>query len=178
VTKLPRTYKSKDIHTKPEKAGEHNLTEKYLPKKGKKEDDNKLADLLPLYHISNERRKRTTSWTADEVYEEAGKYLEYCVEHGLKPLRTGLQLWFGISKSQYYDWLRDEDKYGEVSYSINCIDTLIENQFMERAESYPTANLFFLKSLHGYKDSQDININTNVKPEDVEELVDKLGLDK
>ena len=175
---MPRTYKSKDKHTKPALAGEQNLTEQYLPKKGKKEDDNKLADLLPLYYIANERMKRTTAWTAEEIFTEAGKYLEYCVEHGLKPARAGIWLWFGISKSQYYEWMRDADKYGEISHSITYVDTIIENQYMERAESYPTANLFFLKSQFGYKDTQEININTKVNPDEVEELVDKLGLDK
>ena len=158
---MPRTYKSKDKHTKPSLAGEQNMSEKYLSK-NKAKEDNRVGDLIPLLDISIERIKRGSAWTFEELAVEGRKYFEYCEERQLKPNKVGLQMWLGVSKQQYFDWLSNRDRYGEISDLITQLDRGVENQYIERLESYPTGNMFLLKSLHGYKDTQEININTKV----------------
>lgn len=180
---MPRTYKSKDKQTKPERAGEQNLSEEYISTRQEKDPEKAelLGTISDLYQkamsVTKERKKKGTNWTADELEEATIKYFDYCAERAMKPSMVSLGLFLGVGKSQLYDWKTHPDKYSELSPIVARAAEAIEQQYMERAEQYPTANIFFLKAGHGYKDTQSIEIsNSETSKEDIDETIKMLGL--
>ena len=54
----------------------------------------------------------------------------------------------------------------------------MELEYISKVESYPTGNIFLLKSSHGHVDKSEVNITatTDVSQENILETVNKLGL--
>src|SRR5699024_3906481 len=104
----------------------------------------------------------------------------YVVEKDIKPAKVGLRLWLGLSKSQYYDWETKPQVYGYKSNLIQMANDFMEMQYISQIESYPTGNIFLLKSSHQHVDKQEVNI-TNVAEVDRNNILDtvtKLGLNE
>lgn len=172
-----RNYKKKGLHTEPSKAGEKNMPKEYVDKNTDK-DDNGMELLMPIIYKSKEQRKRKSAWSAEELDDSITEFFEYCNEVKLKPSKTALQLWLGVSKSQYHAWYSEKAKYGAISDCIDTANKIIETQYIGRVESFPTGNTFLLKASFGYADTQNINITTESTPDEIKEMIAKLGLDK
>lgn len=179
---LPRTYKKKGKQTDPARAGAHNLTPEYIKKQqlsDAEKEDNVLARCLPLLDKAFERRKKGTNWKPEEMEREIGKFFQYCADNNLKPNKAGLQLWLGCVKSQYWEWQKFPEKYGEISNLINLANQIMEMEYINKVEKYPTGNIFLLKAGHNYVEKSEVEVKTNItKPEEIDEVVKKLGLDK
>lgn len=176
---MPRTYKSKNVQTKPELAGEKNMPEEYLEKNKKDGNGEVLNKVAPLFKQA--RAKRGTNWKADDLFDAIEEFFAYCAENDIKVYKGGLALWLGCSKGQIWEWETKPQKYGEVSEIIRLATTVIEGQYIGRAEQFPTANLFLLRSSHGHVETSKVDVTTTSNASDVEEvneLVSKLGLDK
>lgn len=173
--KKTRRYKR---HSCPENAGEQNLPEGYAEKR--KDNDKIMKGLYPIWQRSFKNREDYKGlWDEESLAREVDAFFRYCFENDVKPAKAGLQLWLDLSESQYYDWRKDIEKYGFKSEILRKADQLIEMQYIGRIEKYPTGNIFLLKSSHGHvpRTAVDINDTSKVKKEDVEDMVDKLGLD-
>lgn len=59
---------------------------------------------------------------------------------------------------------------------------ILEGQYIDRAEKYPTANLFMLRAGHNYIETSKLDVqttpNTVQNVDEIAEAVKKLGLDK
>jgi hypothetical protein len=59
----------------------------------------------------------------------------------------------------------------------------METQYVNRAEKYPTANIFLMKTSHGHIESSKMDITSNgnslsVNFDELREKIAQLGLDK
>lgn len=186
VTKMPRTYKSKNIQTKPELAGAQNIPEEFLAKRTEKDED-KIATLTSLaclfkvsQEMSHERKTKGTNWTPEEMEDALVNYFDFVVDKCLKPSRVSLALYLGTHKQQIWDWENHPERYGAISELIKRACGVIEQQYVERSEQYPTANLFLLKTSHGHVEKSQIEItggNPVSSADEIAEQVKKMGLD-
>lgn len=151
-----------------------------MPDNMPKDENNTIAKYLPLYKQGTENQKRYKgNWSTEQLSKSICDYFEYCAEHELKTAKVGLQLWLGISRDQYHDWGTKPEKHGDKTDLITTANAVIEMSYVDRAEKYPTANLFLLKSGHGYKETVDVNVNSqNASKEDIGNAIANLGLDK
>lgn len=178
---MPRTYKNMNIQTKPSKSGVKNMSKEFEDKHKDSEDDGLMANISELFKLGVEKAKRKSAWTPEDLAREIGDYFDYCVDKGLKPCKAGIRTYLGISRTQYYDWQTNSSKYGEISNLIQNANDMMEMQYIGRAEKYPTANLFLLRTSHGHVETSKVDVvttNTSVTTEDVNDIVSKLGLDK
>lgn len=142
------------------------------------ESNNNMESIIPLFEEGVSRRK--CNWTEEELTIAIKDYFDYCVETDMKPSKAGLRLYLGCSRSQYHAWQTEYGKYGAISDLINLANDTMEVQYVQRVESYPTGNLFLLRTSHGHVESSKVDISTDVKTstEDIKDVVSKLGLDK
>jgi hypothetical protein len=179
VKKVPRNYKSKDVQTKKELAGEQNMTDKII-KNAKQDGSGEVMEkLIPIFDKGvHEKATRGTNWSAEDLADEIRKYFQFCADNDLKPNKAGARTWLGCSRSQYHAWQSEPSKYGEISDIIEMANSIMENQYINRGEKYPTMNVFLLKAGHDYAETQNINISGGTSQEEVDETIKKLGLDK
>lgn len=177
---MPR--KSKGVHTNPTKAGEQNLPVGYAEKN--RDEDNTVAGILPIYKKGMENRENYKGlWDEESLAKEIQAYFDYCADNNVKLAKVGISLWLGISKSQMFEWAKEKVKYGFKSDLINQAFDIVELSYIGRAEKYPTANLFLLRTSHGHIEQSKMDITSNgqavnTSPEEVNDLISKLGLDK
>ena len=178
---MPRTYKNKNVHTKPSKSGVKNMTKEFDAKHKDSEDDNLMGDLRGLFGRAIKGMGRTSAWTGDILASEIDGYFAYCQEKNLKPCKSGIRLYLSVSKAQYYSWQTESSKYGVISDLINYANDMMESQYIGRAEKYPTANLFLLRTSHSHVETSKVDVNTDsasTSVDDVKDIINKLGLDK
>ena len=144
-----------------------------------KDPDKAMDGLMPIWeHGFKNREDYKGLWTEETLAHEVDEYFRYCFNNEVKVAKVGLQLWLGMSKAQYYEWASNP-KHGFKTDIIRQANDLIELSYMGRVESYPTGNIFLLKSLHGVNDTTKVEITNNgASKEDVKDLVSKLGLDE
>lgn len=176
---MPR--KAKDVHTSPKNAGEQNMPSNYSEKH--QDDMRTMEKVLPTFQRGLENRENYKGlWTDDDMIDQINQYFSYCSESKLKPCKSGLQLWLGVSRSQYWEWETDKSKkYGRKSNILEMANQAMESSYIERGEKYPTMNMFLLKANHGFIEQNKMDITSNgntVSATDVSELVEKLGLGK
>lgn len=177
---MPRKYVKKGNQTCKEKAGEQNFTPEIIAKQKDPNPDGTMAALIPMMEIGF--RHRGFNWTCEELRDEIAKYFNYIMVTGLKPCKAGIRVWLGISRSQYFDWETKKEIYGGISDLINFANDIMENQYIGRAEKYPTANIFLLKTSHGHVEKSAVDITSNGKDiksaDEINDVITKLGLDK
>lgn len=173
---MPR--KSKDVHGKPESAGEQNLPAGYKDKA--KDEMQTMAKIMPVYNIGTQNRQNYNGqYDEESLAREIGKYFQYCTDNDVKPAKVGLSLWLGISKQTFYEWEGKPEKYGFKSDLTKQASEAIEFSYMNRLESFPTGNIFLLKALHGVVETNKVEINTTItNTEEICDAISKLGLDK
>ena len=176
---MPRTYHKKGIHTCPENAGVKNMPED-LPK-----DESGIMDkIMPCMEHGLELKKDYSgAWTDDLLLTEVRLFFKYCKDCDFKPTQPLLELWLGVSRTQFYDWRTKSEKYGEKSNIIGWAMRVMESYLQANIEKYPTGSTFILKTTHGHIESSKLDITSNGKAlsgnaEEVNDLVSKLGLDK
>ena len=172
---MPR--KCKGIHTCPENAGPQNFPEGYIEKR--KDPNNTMAKLLPIWtHGKTNLQKYKGKWTDEELEEEITQYFYFTVENEVKPAKAGLSLWLSASDETMNAWENNLEKYGRKSVLIREANKMIESSYVERGESYPTFNMFLLKTMHKYREGNEITINHQPisTKEEIAETIEKLGL--
>lgn len=195
---MPR--KKKNVHTCPEKAGRHNFSDAYIRRiKVKDEDRNENFTLSKMFQKANDIKAKQDAereakrdergnlpdygglWTEDALRNAIADYFHFCDEEGLKPARAGLALFLGMSKQQLADWENFPERYGYKSVFCRQAIAIIETQYIQRAEKYPTANLFLLRSSHNHVETSKVDLETrnkDISENDVQNIIAKLGLDK
>lgn len=174
-----RNYKKQGNQTSPENSGVKNMPEGYVEKNKADGNGEILKGLIPLFHKAIERRG--TNWTPEEMAKAIAEFFTYCEENNVKVYKGGLAMWLGTHKQQIWEWENNPSKYGVISELIRVASTMIEGQYIGRAEQYPTANLFLLRTSHGHVETSKVDVNTTntaTTVDEVNELVAKLGFNK
>lgn len=176
---MPRTYKSKNVQTKKEMSGEKNMPKDYIEKhQDASMEDGLMENLIDIFDSGCQKKKKGCNWTEEDLETAIREYFTFCGEKTMKPSKSGLTLWLGCSKSQYYAWQTETGKYGVISNLISMANTVIENQYINKLESYPTGNIFMLKASHGYAETSKIEVTgSQTTANDVADAISKLGLD-
>lgn len=177
---MARVYDTKNIQTKPELAGEQNMTKEIIEHNKDIVEDDLMASLIPVFDMGIKQRARGTNWTEEELTLAIRDYFVYCASHSLKPSKSSIRIWLGCSRSQYHAWQSESSKYGAISDIIKLANDIMETQYINRGESHPTMNVFLLKSSHQHQDRQEVQITsgTEVSKDDIGDVIGKLGLDK
>lgn len=174
-----RNYKKQGNQTGPENSGVKNMPEDYVEKKKVEGNGDVLGGLIPLFKKAQERRG--VNWTEELLVDAICDYFEYCKEKEVKVYKGGLMLWLGCTRSTYWEWENNPSKYGAISNIIQEANRVIEGQYIGRAEQYPTANLFLLRTSHGHVETSKVDVQTTGQASTVDEvndLIGKLGLNK
>lgn len=194
--KTTRPKKQPGKHSSPATAGEQNLPKGFDEKHKDAILDDSLDNLLEVYKHGIKRRNEWMKkigvqkgenlydyegqWDEESLTEEIMRYFNYCARKGLKPYKGGLCLWLAMSESTYYEWRNKPEKYSYKSMLIRHAEQIMEGQYVSRAEKYPTANLFLLRTKFGYTEASKIDITTNNKDinnaDDVKEALKRLGM--
>lgn len=170
---MARRHKS---HTTPEGASEKNIPEEHIEKNKESLEDELMRNLAELYGYRYKTPEpRKSAWTPELLVEKISGYFNFCAEKNLKPTKSGLRLYIGISRSQYHAWQSEPERYGEISDVIQDANAIMENQYVNRGEKFPTMNIFLLKSQHGYEDKSTIEVKGGTQ-EEVAERIKQLGL--
>lgn len=176
--------KSKGIHTCPEKAGVQNMTEENLEKaKAKPSGDESeyLRKIQPIIQKAflGDRKDYSGKWGEEELSKSLAEFFEFCDEKDLEPSPPLLRLWLGVSKETINEWRRGN----RGTFKRDLMDKaygVMESRYFGKLDKYAVANIFKLKTVHGYVEPQRVEIATTkeVSEADIGEAVSKLGLDK
>jgi len=110
---------------------------------------------------------------------EINAFFEYCFDNEVKPAKVGLSLWLGVTKQTLWVWEKESTDF--KSDLIRWATSLIEMSYVGRAEKYPTANIFLLKSSHGHVETSRLDVvatNEQMQTDEVQDRIAQLGLDK
>jgi len=177
---MAHVYKNKNIHTKPENAGAQNLVGKNLPK----DEDGIMKKIHPVWIRSQDKTKIYAGhWTEQDLTNAVAEFFTYCNDVDLKPTKPGLQLWLGISRSMYCDWINYPDKYGYKSNILKLAEQTMEFYLQSNIDKYPTGSIFLLKTSHGHVEQNRLDITSNgmamtPKADEIEQSIKMLGLDE
>jgi hypothetical protein len=122
-------------------------------------------------------------WSDEDLAIELMSFFSYCEEVELKPTAPGLRLWLGVHRDTIHAWRTQKEKYGVKSDLINTAYDWMETYLQGNIDKYPTGSIFLLKTTHGHVDASTVDITTNGQninntPEEVNDIISKLGLDK
>jgi hypothetical protein len=168
---------NKGIHTSPETAGIQNMPPNYADTH--KDDCNTMQGLMPIWNRGNINKQYKGLWTEELLEAEINEFFNYCFSNEIKPAKVGLALWLAISKSTYWEWENKVTDY--KSNLIQRASQIIELSYVGRAEKYPTANIFLLKSSHGHVETSRLDVvatNEQMQTDEVQDRIAQLGLDK
>jgi len=180
VKAKPKPKRKTDVvHTTPEFSGKQNLPKAFIERNTIKPEDNSLIKIIPTLE-NGMKNLRKSAWTKTALMTEIGDFFTYCSEIDLKPSKTGLRVFLGVSRTQYYAWETEPEKYDYISNLINIANDCIEMQYIDRLEKYPTGNIFLLKAKHGYIETSKLDITSDGKAlgssqEEVDGQLDRLG---
>ena len=171
---MPR--KKKYVHGCPEKAGEQNFPAGYVEKH--KDERKLMKPLHEAYNIGEKNRQDYKGqYDEESLADQIQKFFTFCDEKDIKPANVGLCIWLGISEDTMYTWAKGD---GFKSEMVKQAFKLIQWNYQERIEQYPTGNIFLLKAVHGVQDTTKVEVTNanNVSKDEVTEAISKLGLDE
>lgn len=168
--------------TSKENAGLQNFSSELLAEYKDEEAGALLAMIAPIFKksIGSPTQNRRGNWEPDDLRQELANYFTYFAENGLKPSKASIRLWLNVSPSRYNEWENNPSKYGEVHEIIALANDVLETQYVNRGEKHPTMNTFLLKSSHGYRDTQNIEVTATSKVEkgDIDSAIERLKLEE
>lgn len=175
---MPRKRVSKNVHTRPDMAGPQNMTDDRIKRDTEKVEDGLMDNLLDLWEVAGEHIKqpRKSAWTAEGLYDTIRGYFEFSAERNLKPTKSAIIMYIGCSASQYYDWANKPEVYEDISEVVRWANAMMENQYINRGEKYPTFNIFMLKTKYGYEETSKLEITGDIKSDEVADRIKQLGI--
>ena len=109
------------------------------------------------------------------IAERIDLYLKHCADHDTAPSSAGCASWLGIARSTLEGWLIGRTATPEHQKVAQRFYGLLEDiwaQNMTDGNINPVSGIFIGKSMFGYKDTQEIVINTKAQNElSVEDLI-------
>ena len=181
---MGRTTPCKNIHTSPETAGIQNMTQVNMKNMRLKKDTDGMNNKINtfMYKGVENKKQYKGKWTEEEFSQTIFDFFKYCDDIELKPTAPLLRLWLSVTRHTINEWRKNPNQYGYKSSIIETAYDIMEAHLQERAEKYPTASIFLLKTTHGHIETSKVDVTSNgaevTDQSNVLELVDKLGLAK
>lgn len=179
---MGRVHMNTENHTSKESAGLQNFNSKMLEEYKDEESGMLLAMIAPIFKksIGSETQNRKPNWNAEDLRYELGQYFQYFAENGLKPSKSSIRLWLNVSPSGYRRWEMEPERFGEIHEVIMLANDVLETQYINRGEKHPALNTFLLKTSHGHRDVQNLEVTAVNKLEkrDIDTAIDKLKLEE
>lgn len=183
-SKINPANKEKGKHSSPETAGEKNMPKSYLNKNEGTMPEGEMANIYQVWnaglHMRSIREDYKGQWDEDSLATYIDGYFQFCAKKDMKPSKVGLQLWLGVSKSQYWEWETKPEKHTFKTNLVLMANQVMEMQYVSRVEKYPAGNIFLLKSGYGYKDNPEVIVrhegNSVESKDELESSLKKLGL--
>jgi hypothetical protein len=128
----------------------------------------RLAKMLPAIqegyntnrYLEGSRRGKPPKYTPRKMGQKVDKYFNKCDSTGKPPTITGLMLYLGLGREQFYYNL-SHPYFGPIMlYARDRIENWLEEQLVTIKHN-PTGIIFALKNRHGWKDVQTTEINYN-----------------
>lgn len=179
---VEREVKRDRVQTGVEMAGSDNLPPDILMGERDSEAGALLAMINPLFRKSMDSpvETRRGNWSPVELKHSLVEYFDYFAMTGLKPSISSIRLWLNVSKRQMSRWLNDPVTYPEMHDTIMMALDVIETQYINRGEQYPTMNKFLLETTHGHRTNHNVEVTAvnRIDVRDINSAIEKLQLDE
>jgi len=170
--------KNKGVHTSPETAGKRNMSKATIEQKVTDEDGT-LRKMIPIMNHGI-ALGYSGLWTNKMLSGSIGEFFDYCSDIMLKPTMPLLRLWLNVEQSTLLEWKNNPNKHPEKTKIIKMAFNIMEAILQERAEKYPTANIFLMKTSHGHIETSKVEFNNSsqiqIGESEIKDTVEKLGL--
>ena len=161
---------TKQKHKRPKRS------EEYLPQYEKGDMARMITDAMNLSRFGP-----VDINVPEQVEQRVMDYLQYTIEHDMKPTVESLALAFNTNRTQIWRWANGVECGGVPEQSRNAIKKAysIMNQLLTQTMAdgkiNPVAAIFLLKNNHAYKDQTDVVVTPNnpYQATSDEELKDK-----
>jgi len=115
---------------------------------------------------------RIDTTDAKQVEERCFAYLDFCMEHDMKPHLIGMAAWLGVSRQTLWNW-RDKNLNPAVWSVIERMTSVMEMQwadYMQNGKINPASGIFLGKNWFGYRDEQAVTVkpDSNIDPGDAD----------
>lgn len=108
------------------------------------------------------RRGRKKMLTPGQFKEKSADYFDYCTAKEEAPTIAGLAFHLGFSSRQsMHDYAKDPDYKTEYERARLFIEAWISKNLMNK-DSFTAGQIFYLKSMFGYEDKQQIEHSEKV----------------
>lgn len=174
MTKKTKRYKT---HSSPETAGIQNMPKDYHKNARRRDVNGTVSKTIKIYeHGFKNREDYKGQWDEESLAHEVNEFFRYCAKYDVKPAKAGLRLWLDLSRSQYHAW--ESQDHGFKTDILEKAAALMELSYIGNIESYPTGNIFLLKSGHGHSDKKEISFTENeaVDESSVRDKIKLMGL--
>ncbi len=136
-------------------------SENYQPHYEKGDMSRMITDAMNLSSMGD-----VDMYDPEQVERRVREYLQYTIEHDMKPTVESLALAFNTNRMQLWRWkegvesnLPERSRYAiKKAYSI--MNQLL-SQTMADGKINPVAAIFLLKNNHAYKDQTDVVVTPN-----------------
>ena len=168
---MTRKYKT---HSGPHSAGIKNMPKNY--ETSRKDVNKTMKSILPITENGFKHREDYKGlWDEYNLAHEVNEYFKYCSKKDIKPAKAGVRLWLDLSRTQYHEW--ETGNHGFKTDILERAAAMIELSYIGRIESFPTGNIFLLKSSHNHSDKTEIEFTGNdVDPSNIKDMIAKMGL--
>ena len=107
-----------------------------------------------------------------QVEERCFAYLDFCMEHDMKPHLIGMAAWLGVTRQTLWNW-RDQNRNPAVWDVIQRMTSVMEMQwadYMQNGKINPASGIFLGKNWFGYRDEQAVTVkpDSNIDPGDAD----------
>ena len=103
---------------------------------------------------------------ADAISHRVSDFLNYCIQHDMKPTVESMALAFNTNRTQLWRWKEGVDSSlpeacrNAIKKGYSIMNQLL-TQTMADGKINPVAAIFLMKNNHGYKDQTDVVVTPN-----------------
>lgn len=115
---------------------------------------------------------RIDTTDAKQVEERCLAYLDFCMEHDMKPHLVGMATWLGVTRATLWNW-KERNTNTAVWDVIQRMTSVMEMQwadYMQNGKINPASGIFLGKNWFGYRDEQAVTVkpDSNIDPGDAD----------
>ena len=136
-------------------------SENYKPHYAKGDMSRMITDAMNLSSMGE-----VDMYDPGQVEQRVREYLQYTIEHDMKPTVESLALAFNTNRTQLWKWKEGvesslpERSRNAIKKAYSIMNQLL-SQTMADGKINPVAAIFLLKNNHAYKDQTDVVVTPN-----------------
>ena len=136
-------------------------SENYQPHYAKGDMSKMITDSMNLSSMGD-----VDMYVPEQVEQRVREYLQYTIDHDMKPTVESLALAFNTNRTQLWRWKEGvesnlpERSRNAIKKAYSIMNQLL-SQTMADGKINPVAAIFLLKNNHAYKDQTDVVVTPN-----------------